>query len=214
MSTAAPSSVLPAAPRSRLGEPAWEIARLFPSQGAWTEADYLALNSENWMVELSDGCLEVLPMPNAMHQRIVGYLFGLLKAFVLARNLGEVFFAPMPVRLGATKFREPDIMFFRPGRIVDPRKQPDGVDLAMEVVSESHDGRERDMRVKPVDYAAARIPEYWIVDPELQQITVLRLEGDSYTAHGVFGAGGRATSALLLGFEVEVAAVFAAGLQA
>ena len=155
MSTAAPPSISPPIPRSRRGEPAWEIATLFPPQGEWTEADYLALNSQNWMVELSDGCLEVLPMPNAMHQSIVDYLFTLLKAFVLARGIGRVLFAPMPVRLGPKNFREPDIMFFRPGRIVDPRKQPDGVDLAMEVVSESHDGRERDLRKKPVDYAAA-----------------------------------------------------------
>src|SRR6266404_3425495 len=141
MSTAAP----PPMPPSLLGEPAWEIARLFPAQGAWTEADYLALTGENWMVELSDGCLEVLPMPNALHQRIVNYLFTLLKAFVIAGKLGEVLSAPMPVRIGTRKFREPDIMFFRPGRIVDPRKQPDGVDLAMEIVSEGHDGRERDL---------------------------------------------------------------------
>jgi Uma2 family endonuclease len=110
------------------GEPAWEVAMLFPAQGEWTETQYLALNGSNRMVELSNGCLEVLPMPNPLHQRIVDYLFSLLKAFVVARGLGEVYFAPLPVRLWEGKFRQPDIMFFRPGRIVDPRAQPDGVD--------------------------------------------------------------------------------------
>ena len=184
---------------------------LFPAQGEWTETEYLALNGSNRMVELSNGCLEVLPMPNPLHQRIVNYLFSLLKAFVVARGLGEVFFAPLPVRLWEGKFREPDIMFFRPGRIVDPRRQPDGVDLAMEVLSEGAENRERDLEIKRAEYAAARVPEYWIVDPELSQITVLSLDGASYRIHGVFGAGARATSVLLCGFEIDVTAVFSAG---
>jgi Uma2 family endonuclease len=111
MSVATSPTTTPS-PKRRKGEPAWEIAMLFPAQGAWTEADYLSLNSSNWMVELSDGCLEVLPLPNPQHQDIVEYLFTLLKAFVLARALGRVYFAPIPVRLWAGKFREPDVMFF------------------------------------------------------------------------------------------------------
>ena len=181
---------------------------LFPAQGEWTETQYLALNGSNRMVELSNGCLDVLPMPTPLHQRIVDYLFSLLKAFVMARELGEVYFAPLPVRLGAGKFREPDIMFFRPGRIVNPRQQPDGVDLAMEVLSEGAENRERDLEIKRTEYAAAGIPEYWIVDPELTQITVLCLEGESY---GVFGAAATVASVLLPGFDIDVKSVFAAG---
>jgi len=184
---------------------------LYPLQGEWTETQYLALNGTNRMVELSSGCLEILPMPNPFHQRVVDYLFSLLKAFVVARGLGEVFFAPLPVRLWAGKFREPDIMFFRPGRIVSPRKQPDGADLAMEIVSEGEENRERDLEIKRREYASAKIPEYWIVDPELGQITVLWLEGEGYRVHGVFAVGAKATSVLLPGFEVEVSAVFTAG---
>jgi Uma2 family endonuclease len=205
------SSIAPLRMPSRPGEPAWEVAMLFPAQGEWTETQYLALNGSNRMVELSNGCLEVLPMPTPLHQRIVDYLFSLLKAFVVARGLGEVYFAPLPVRLWEGKFREPDIMFFRPGRIVDPRAQPDGVDLAMEVLSAGAENRERDLEIKRVEYAVARIPEYWIVDPELNQITVLCLDGESYRVHGVFAAAASASSVLLPGFVVDVKAVFAAG---
>jgi len=204
-------SIAPLRMPSRPGEPAWEVAMLFPAQGEWTETQYLALNGSNRMVELSNGCLDVLPMPTPLHQRIVDYLFSLLKAFVMARGLGEVYFAPLPVRLGAGKFREPDLMFFRPGRIVNPRQQPDGVDLAMEVLSEGAENRQRDLEIKRTEYAAAGIPEYWIVGPELNQITVLCLEGESYRIHGVFGAATTAASVLLPGFEVDVKSVFAAG---
>jgi hypothetical protein len=46
----------------RTGEPTWEIAHLFPIQGDWTEAEYLALDT-NHLIEFSDGHLEFLPMP-------------------------------------------------------------------------------------------------------------------------------------------------------
>ena len=51
-------------------EPAWDIARLFPPQGQWSEEDYFALDT-NRLVELSDGFIEVLPMPTMVHQLIV-----------------------------------------------------------------------------------------------------------------------------------------------
>jgi len=35
-------------------EPAWEIATLFPPQGAWSEGDYLTLDT-NRLVELGNG---------------------------------------------------------------------------------------------------------------------------------------------------------------
>src|SRR6516162_46570 len=150
---------------SRRGEPAWEIALLYPPQGNWSEAEYLALGT-NRLVELSDGCLEVLPMPTFLHQFIALYLFGLLNSFVKTSARGAVLLAPLPVRLRPGTYREPDIMYFRPERIVDVRKQPEGADLVMEVVSEGPENRKRDLETKRNDYAAAGIPEYWIIDPE------------------------------------------------
>src|SRR4051812_16119431 len=88
---------------SRPGEPAWELAMLFPPQGHWTEADYLTLDT-NRLVELSDGCLEVLPMPTLIHQYIVMFLYDLLGPLVKCQCLGRVVLAPLPVRLGSGKY--------------------------------------------------------------------------------------------------------------
>ncbi len=44
---------------TRKPEPTYAVAELFPPQGQWTEAEYLALNT-NRLIELSDGKLEVL----------------------------------------------------------------------------------------------------------------------------------------------------------
>src|SRR5438128_11621132 len=72
--------VTPRKPASSKGEPTWEIAYLFPTQGTWCEEEYLALNG-NHLVELSQGRLEVLPMPTMSHQLLVLHLYGLVLAF-------------------------------------------------------------------------------------------------------------------------------------
>jgi Uma2 family endonuclease len=80
----------------------------------------------------------------------------------------------------------------------------------MEIVSSRPQDRDRDLVEKRTEYAAAGIPEYWIIDPERQTITVLTLDGSEYRTHGEFKPGDAATSVLLPGFTVEVAPCFAA----
>lgn len=58
------------------------------------------------------------------------------------------------------------------------------------------------------DYAEAAIPEYWIVDPETETITVLALGDAGYVTHGVYGRGDRASSPALPGFAVDSGDVF------
>jgi Uma2 family endonuclease len=207
MSTAGTPEALPVIPPSRKGQPAWEIATLFPPQGEWSESEYLALESSR-LVELSDGCLEFLPMPVPLHQLIVAFLYESLWAFVKPNNLGKVFFAPLPVRLRPGKYREPDIVFVKADRLKDLHQPPEGADLVMEVLSEGEENRARDLVTKRGEYAAAGIAEYWIVDPQEKSISVLTLEGHSYREHGVFAAGASATSALLPAFALEVDKVF------
>jgi Uma2 family endonuclease len=188
-------------------EPAWDIARLFPDQGAWSEDDYLALDT-NHLVEFTDGHVEVLPMPKTSHQRIVQYLSNQLQSFASARNLGTALFAPLRVRLRKNKYREPDVVFMlaEHGERIG-EDYWDGADLVMEVVSSDPESRERDLERKRKDYASAGILEYWIVDPQERRIAVLKLAGKAYATHGEFSDGARAESALLEGFALDVAEV-------
>src|SRR5262245_54849574 len=86
-----------------------------------------------------------------------------------------------------------------------------GADLVMELVSGDPKDRKRDLLIKPRQYAAARIPEYWIIEPDAKFIRVLTLHGKTYKLHGNFRPGTTATSVLLPGFQVAVDAVLAAG---
>ena len=201
---------LPQPVESVRGEPVWEIARLFPAQGDWTEEAYFSIESTR-LVELVDGCLEFLPMPTKFHQRIVQFVCNLIAQFVRGGVGGEVFFAPLPLRLWPGRIREPDIVYLGPASNVRDEDYPQRADLIVEVISKGAQARKRDLEDKQADYARARIPEYWIIDPENRQITVLVLQGDAYRTHGVFGSDDKATSELLPGLTMVVNQVWAAG---
>jgi Uma2 family endonuclease len=193
---------------SHSGDPTWEIAHLFPNQGTWTVDEYLALNT-NHLVEFSDGVIETLPMPTEQHQLLVGFLYELLRAFVIPRTLGTVLFAPFRIKLWERKFREPDVVFMSAEHASRRGDQFwSGADLVMEVVST--DEPVRDLVTKRYEYAQAGIAEYWIVDPRDQTITVLALESAArqYTIAGRYARGATAPSAALNGFTVEVSAAF------
>jgi len=187
-------------------QPAWEIVSLFPSQGEWTEEDYLALNT-NHLVELVDGRIEVLPMPTEEHQSIIAYLYELIAGFVRPRQLGKVLFAGLRVKLRSGLFREPDVVFLAE-RNRDKRGNRFwlGADLVVEVVSP--DDPDRDYVNKRADYAACGIPEYWIADPRDRTIRQLLLVQQGYVEHALFRDGDRLESAVLPGLAVDVSAVF------
>jgi Uma2 family endonuclease len=196
-----------------VGEPAWDLAILYPLQGNWTEEDYLRIAlHENLLIEYTDGCVEVLQMPTIVHQLIVRFLLDSLRAFVEPHKLGVVLFAPLPVKLSPKAYREPDLIFnFTENHAAATKDYYEHADLVMDVVSAGERDRKRDYEEKRQDYAKAGIREYWIVDPFERRIAVLTLQGTQYLEHGVFADRASATSRLLAGFAVDVSAAFDAG---
>jgi len=191
--------------RLKLADDETEID-LVALQGLWSVAQYLKLtNQTNRLIEFTDGVIEVLPMPTKYHLEISKVLFLALLA-VMQRIGGDVFYAPLRVEVRPGKFREPDVLLVLDKD--DPRAQDEywtGADLVIEIVSP--DRPKRDTDEKPLDYAEAGIPEYWIVNPLTGSITVLALTGSTYAEHGVFRRGDQAVSKLLDGFSVSVDAV-------
>jgi Uma2 family endonuclease len=138
----------------------------------------------------------------------VAYLYRHL--FALIQTLGGiVLFAPLRVQIRPGKFREPDLVVLLDEQ--DVRNQDPfwlGADLVVEIVSP--DNPQREIEEKPLDYAEAGIPEYWIVNPLDKTIAVLTLVGDAYARHGLFHGGEQAISKLLEGLALDVDSVFTA----
>lgn len=190
-----------------------EIARLFPARGQWTEADFLALPDTNRIVELSEGRLVVPDVPTDAHQYTSAELYSAMRAFVLARKLGHLRYAPLRVRLWPGKLREPDLVFLSKSH--EDRRGEDywGVpDLVAEVVSprtSQSSGTERaDRREKFEEYAHAGVLEYWIVDPVSRAVEVYVLRDGVYLLLGKWATDGAARSEILQGFSVPVASLF------
>jgi Uma2 family endonuclease len=195
-----------------IGQPAWDVALLYPLQGGWSEDDYLSIALNDNLLEYSDGCVEVLPFPTIEHQLILKFLLTSLDAFVEPRRLGVVLFAPLPVWLVPKEYREPDLIFnFAENHAQRAKPYYEHADLVMEVVSDDKRSHQRDYEEKRRDYAVAGIREYWIVDPQENRVTVLGLEANTYVEHFVGGPGSEASSKLLDGFAVSVDAIFTAG---
>ncbi len=177
-----------------------------PPQGDWSDEHYLWLTDRSRRrIEFTDGHVEELPMPTDTHQAIILFLLDLFKAYLEPR--GIVLFSGLRMRVREDKFREPDLLLLRDRS--DSRRQDRfwlGADLVAEVVSP--DDPVRDLITKRADYVEAAIPEYWIVDPRFETVTVLTLAGDAYAEYGVFSRGDTATSPLLDGFAADVAATF------
>lgn len=176
----------------------------------WTEQEYLDLPGGK-LVEFDNGHVEVLPMPSEYHQDVVINLLSALRAFVRSKNLGKVLCAPMPVKVDLLKYREPDLLFKRRQKLSgDPQgtKFWDGADLVVEVVSEGTENRRRDLVVKRRAYAAAKISEYWLVDLQKSQVTVLKLRGGKYVVYGTFRGDDRVRSALFPEFVLSVTEIF------
>jgi Uma2 family endonuclease len=183
------------------------LEEILPRQGEWSEEEYLVLTDHrNRLVEFTDGFLEILPMPTTKHQKLLKFLFLAFFGFFETRG-GIVLFAPLRLRIRPGKFREPDLVMLLSAS--DSRSQErfwDGADLALEVVSEHKP--ERDLVGKRGDYAEARVPEYWIVNPQTETIAVLHLRGDAYEEAGMYRGGESAKSVLRPEFSVAVAEVF------
>ena len=185
-----------------------DISRLVLRTEGFSVEDYLSLDGP-YLVEYLKGSLQILPMPTALHQAVAFVLANLLVAWSKPDPLARTKLAPFRVRLNDALYREPDVCFMR--GINAARRNNRfwiGADLVAEIISDSN--KAHDLQTKLTEYAAAGIPEYWIIDPDRNTISIYALARGSYVLHGDFNAGQVAASVLLAGFTVVVSDLFAA----
>ncbi len=157
--------------------------------------------------EVLEGDLAVSPSPNPQHQRIVlrcASFFQTLEQL----GLGQVFTAPLDVVFDHHNVVEPDVLFVCQEHlnIVTDVNIQGPPDVAVEILSPGT--RERDLTVKVRLYARFGVPEYWIVDPDNQTLTVYRLTADGYQPWGPYFPHETVTSPLFPDYPLSVTALF------
>jgi Uma2 family endonuclease len=83
--------------------------------------------------------------------------------------------------------------------------------LVAEVMSPGKQNRERDLIRKRDQYAARGIPEYWLIDPKAQTVTVLQLRDGVYTEGKEFRGSNCIISPTFPSLQLTVDQVFGVG---
>ena len=121
----------------------------------------------------------------------------------IERLLGEKFEVRCqhPVRLGISSEPVPDVSIVKPKNYT-AHPSPADTFLIMEVAKSS---LQEDLGRKKLMYAAAAIPEYWVLDLNARELhTFNRPKRGDYTEHRVFAADQTAQSATLKPLKVKV----------
>src|SRR5215510_7565474 len=145
-----------------------------------TEEEFVAWCDEDTRAEWVDGEVIVHSPANLQHVDLAGFLLIVVRLFATQRGLGMVYGPELQIRLGALRRRRgPDLLFISTARMsIVKATQVDGApDLIVEIVSP--DSPARDWREKYLEYEAAGVREYWVVDPMSQ-----RFEGYTLGADG------------------------------
>jgi Uma2 family endonuclease len=171
-----------------------------------TYDDYVLIPDDGLRHEIIDGEHFVNPAPNRKHQTVSVNLILALGTHVRAHRLGAIYHAPFDVVLSRTDVVQPDIVFVSNAReesLTNANLQG-APNLAIEILSPST--RKLDTVVKLQRYELFGVDEYWIVDPETEDVAVYRRSGDRLER---VEAADPITSPLLPGLAVTLRDVFA-----
>jgi Uma2 family endonuclease len=159
-------------------------------------------------LELIEGEIIVTPSPSLIHQIVAHRLGVLLDRAIVESGLGLVIGAPFHVYLDEQNVPQPDIMVVLRDRdhVLGAARLESAPSLATEVISPS--SATKDRVAKRDLYAQHGIPEYWLVDPETETITILSEPQDGgyrkeQTTSDV------AVSATIPGLSADLKALFA-----
>jgi Uma2 family endonuclease len=162
-----------------------------PPGAAWTLDDLDLLPDDGGRHEIIEGSLLVSAAPALPHFYALSYLQRLLikqapEQYIVGQNVGVL-------KAGvAQTYLVPDLVVVpaEPGHQDGKALLPSAVLLVVEALSPSH--RSVDTMLKRLHHARMGIPQYWIVDPEAAELTVLRgRDGDHYREEILVKAGNR-----------------------
>jgi Uma2 family endonuclease len=140
-----------------------------------TYEQFLEWADEDTLAEWVDGAIVMTSPASLRHQEIINFLIGAMSSFVTIHQLGKVLDGPFQMKLERSG-RESDILYVAKAHLSRLKATYlDGpADLVVEVVSPESAGRDRGDKF--YEYRQAGIPEYWLIDPTLEQAEFYQLD--------------------------------------
>jgi len=161
-------------------KPETETQEVLTASRPITFAEFLRLFGEDDLVELINGRVVKRMAAKTPHEDLFGWLYFILRGYVVARDLGIVLGSRTPVKIDGYNGRLPDILFVHKERqnIVTEDAVVEAPDLVVEIRSLG-DKRSRVIGLM-ADYMRIGVPEIWLVDPQERVLKVFWLEGEKY----------------------------------
>lgn len=175
-----------------------------PPLVSWEAFHDWVIGSEN-RAEWVDGEIIKLMPDNLEHFLLMDFVCDLIKSHVRRQALGLVFFANFLMRLETRPSgRVPDIFFVANEHLdrLTGTNLNGPADLVVEIVSP--DSETRDRREKFLEYQAAKIPEYWLLDQPRREAYFYVLDAEGRYQLRTVGDDGIYTSTVLPGFRLRV----------
>ncbi len=146
-----------------------------PREAKMTYEQFLNWADEDTLAEWVDGEVVMNSPVSLRHEEITNFLIGVLSEYARLHALGTVLGGPFQMKL-ANSGREPDVLFVATAHR-DRLKATylDGpAHLVVEVISPESAGRDRGDKF--YEYRDAGIPEYWLLDPRVEQAEFYQLD--------------------------------------
>ena len=162
---------------------------------------------EGYIYELINGIIMRRASPHAEHQNAVLNIAAVMRAFVLEKQLGKCYIAPLDVVFDDFDLIQPDVMFISKERLGIVSKFVDGApELVVEVLSQGSIKMDRNDKMKA--YRQNGVAEYWIVDYQKKTIEVYVLINGDYDMVSFADETGEIESVLLQGLKINLSTIF------
>lgn len=175
-----------------------------------TAADLDTLPDDGNRYELFEGEIFVSRAPGLSHQRVLGNLYAIIRAYLRQHPLGEVLLTP-GVIFDDFNSAIPDAVFVSKQRrraIIEGERVTGAPDLVIEIVSPGKENDRRDRVVKRQVYGKHGVKEYWVADPQNKSVEIYRLRRHTLALVETLLDEDELTSAALPGFKCSISSIF------
>ncbi len=187
-----------------------EAYALFPRKATYEEFLHISENNDE-QYEYIDGEIFMMASPKAVHQQILGELFGIFYNWFKGKQCRPML-APFDITLKRSEENknivQPDLMVICDlEEKLNEKNYYMGIpSLLVEILSESTRGKDA---VKKLDlYMSTGVREYWIVNPFSKEATVFLFENNDVIKSATYKSSENILSYIFVGLEVSLKSIF------
>jgi Uma2 family endonuclease len=177
-----------------------------PAKVRLTYDDFILFPDNGKRHELIDGDHIMTPAPSVRHQRIVRKIGNIFNEYLTKTGEGEIFYAPVDVFLSEWDIVEPDLVIIKKDNmsIIHEKYIKGPPDLIIEILSPAT--KDNDLRLKKHLYEKYGVTEYWIVDPEINNVQQYIVKDGKYIPRGTYT--NRITSHVFPSLLIDLSRIF------